>query len=319
MRDPKRVLGGILVLALLCVATRAVRVRAMEHYGDTQKYEDMYYLPSAEWLGVMSLGHKKALADLVWMKALVYFGDEFAQGGSVNHVFRYGEVIVSLDPDFARAYQWVGVAGIYTPDGATVEETRRAIDFLERATRRFPDNGDIAWDAGATIAYELVPMLDDPDEKAALRQRATEHMMVAARQGAGPAWLAMVNANQLRDAGRLEQAARHLEEMYGTVDNEDVRARMRSEIASLRSRAHAEAFTHANQEFERAHQESYPYLPPSLFLLVGEPIDLNALPARGFVAEEAMQDHDSAADVADVASDASDAEPEDVADPSGAP
>lgn len=292
MRDPKRLLIGLVTLAILCVATRTVRVRAMEHYGETQKYEDMYYLPSAEWLKVMSLGHERALADLIWMKALVYFGDEFAQGGTVNHVFRYGEVIVTLDPDFARAYQWVGVAGIYTPDGATVEETRRAIDFLERATRRFPDNGEIAWDAGATIAYELVPMLDDPEEKATLRQRATEHMVVAARTGAGPPWLAMVNASQLRDAGRLEQAARHLEEMYGTVDDENVRARMRSEIASLRSRAHAEAFAHANQEFERARIENYPYLPPPLFLMVGERIDLDALPARGFVADEVYRDDD---------------------------
>jgi hypothetical protein len=108
-----------LVMTLGVVAgVWSLRGRAMDRYLGTQTYEDIYYLPPPEWLGAMSLGHRHALADLIWLRALIYFGDEFANRGAVKHVFNYGESMLALDPDFRRVYRWVGVAGVYTPTGS---------------------------------------------------------------------------------------------------------------------------------------------------------------------------------------------------------
>jgi hypothetical protein len=218
----------VLVLLASIPLLRTLRVRAMDHYLATQRYEDVYYLPPAQWLPVFSLGYREAAANLVWMRGLVYYGEEMVHRGGVQHVLDYGEAIVTLDPDFKAAYRWVNMAGLYNArQELTREDVERTITFLERGVRRFPDDGDLAWEMGATLAYELAPRVDDPDEKQRIHARATDYLMVAARKGAAPPWLALSNAGQLMRLGRTEQAARHLEEMYATVQDPETRERIR--------------------------------------------------------------------------------------------
>ena len=56
----------------------------MNGFVQAQRYEDLYYLPPPAWLAVMSLGHREAFADVVWMKGLVYVGDEFREDGGMQ-------------------------------------------------------------------------------------------------------------------------------------------------------------------------------------------------------------------------------------------
>jgi tetratricopeptide (TPR) repeat protein len=260
----------VLVLLASIPLLRTLRVRAMDHYLATQRYEDVYYLPPAQWLPVFSLGYREAAANLVWMRGLVYYGEEMVHRGGVQHVLDYGEAIVTLDPDFKAAYRWVNMAGLYNArQELTREDVERTITFLERGVRRFPDDGDLAWEMGATLAYELAPRVDDPDEKQRIHSRATDYLMVAARKGAAPPWLALSNAGQLMRLGRTEQAARHLEEMYATVQDPETRERIRNRIADLRTQAYAEAMQEAHREVEERRREELPYVPLDLYLLVG--------------------------------------------------
>lgn len=247
----------------------------MDHYLDTQTYEDIYYLPPPNWLEVMSLGYRRALADLIWLRALIYFGDEFMNAGEVKHVHNYGESMLKLDPDFKRVYRWVGVAGVYTPKGSPPEFIERAIDVLRRGAARFPDDGELAWDTGATILYELLPHLppDDP-RRERLELEGQEHMMAAARLGAGPDWLVITNATSLRELGEKEQELRHLEEMYTLVKDAQVKAQIETRLSQLRSEAYSEAFRQANEEFEERRRNEFPYLPPTLYFFVADPIEV---------------------------------------------
>ena len=73
--------GTLLTLALtvfsLGGASHALRTHNHAAFRDAQTYEDLYYLPPTDWLRVFSFGWDEAAADLIWMRALVYFGDEF--------------------------------------------------------------------------------------------------------------------------------------------------------------------------------------------------------------------------------------------------
>lgn len=263
-----------MILLLLALAgIGSLRSRAMDHYLTTQTYEDIYYLPPPQWLQVMSLGYRRALADLIWLRALIYFGDEFLHEGEVKHVHSYGESMLTLDPDFRRVYRWVGVAGVYTPKGSRPELIERAIDVLRRGVTRFPGDGTLAWDAGATIMYELLPSLpqDHPD-RARLELEANEHMMAAARLGAGPPWLVITNATTLRKLGEKERELRHLEEMYAMVSDPGVKAQIEMRLTQLRDETYAEAFRRANEEFEQRRKEDFPYMPPTLYFFVADPV-----------------------------------------------
>ena len=246
----------------------------MGHYLETQTYEDIYYLPPPEWLQVMSLGHRRALADLIWLRALIYFGDEFESGGAVKHVFNYGDSMLALDPDFRRVYRWVGVAAVYTPTGSPLEFIERSIDVLRRGAERFPNDGELAWDVAATITYELLPALpkDDPSRER-LEAEGNDYMVAAARLGAGPDWLVLTNATSLRKLGKGDRELRHLEEMYALIRDPAVKEQIEIRLSQLRDEAYAEAFRSVNEEFEQRQREEFPYLPSALYFLVAEPIE----------------------------------------------
>ncbi|MEM9067801.1 MAG: hypothetical protein AAGE52_04820 [Myxococcota bacterium] len=279
------VLPTLLALVLLADTLRG---SAMDAYLEERSYEDVYVLPSAEWLSVFSAGHHEAVADLVWAKALVYVGDEFRHEGGLRNVFRYADAILTLDPDHRRAYRWVGTMGLYRPTGTTLEDGERTVGFLRQGVERFPNDGELVWDLAATLTYELPSFTDDLAEKERYRAEGSEFMMRAAELGAGPHWLVLTNATSLVELGRTEQAIRHLEEMYPLVDDEETRRDILFRIELLQGQADAEALRRIHADLEAAREESYPYIPMDLFLFVGERSDPDEALERWFLPGESQ-------------------------------
>jgi hypothetical protein len=260
---------AVALLAALPVA-RALRLRSLDHQLSTATYEDVYYLPRRDMLPVLSLGHREALADLIWMKGLLYFSDELVHEGDAEHAIHYTEAMLALDPHFRQAYLWVGVSALYHHGEPDLEVMERVIEIQERGVRLFPDDGELAWEVGATLSYEMAPLLaSDPERYEEVKARGTEYLVRAARLGAGPPWLALNNASQLERLGRTEQAVRHLEEMYAAVDDPDTRHEIVERIARLRDAAFAEAFQETVDEMEARREREFPYVPPTFYLLLG--------------------------------------------------
>ena len=289
MPNRRRSLGGtalalILWLSLSAAGARSARWHAEGHFLATQSYEDRYYLPPPEWLRVLSLGHSEALAGLIWLKSLVYFGEELVHRGNVANLYRYADAMIALDPYFEKVYRWVASGAIYRTGTVTVDDEQRAIRYLEQGVRRFPDDGELAWDLGANYVYELVPMLATQAEKAEARRRGVEHLRVAALSGHGPPWLALSASTEFAKLGQAEQEMRYLEELYPQLSDPAMKLQVEARLARLRSRSYVEAVRRAGEEFEAAHVRDYPYLHPTLYLLLGPkpPFDGRALLLRGF-------------------------------------
>ena len=268
----------------MAAAVERVRVRAQRHFTETQTYEDIYYLPSSGSLLIGSLGHREALADLLWMKALVYYGEELIHRGDVKHLYRYGDAMLALDPDFKRVYRWVASSALYRTGDITVSDAYAAVRYLEVAARRFPDDGELAWDLGANYAFELAPMLEDEEERAAAKRKGLDFLEAASLRNAGPPWLALQTASQLNALGRSEQAIRHLEDAHAIASDPGIRQQIESQLSALRSEAYAEALRRTAQELEAARQRDFPYLDTSLYMLVGSrpPFGGDLWLARGF-------------------------------------
>jgi tetratricopeptide (TPR) repeat protein len=282
-RTAQRWLLGLLVLGCALVV-RQSRLHAARHYLQTQTYEDIYYLPPPWALELISLGHRQATADLIWLRALIYYGDELTHRGGVRHVYSYGEAMLSLDPDFKKVYHWVATTALYRPGSITARDSERAIEYLERGVRRFPDDCELAWDLGAHYTYELPPLLDDNAKKEAARERGLPHLEVASRLGCAPAWLALGNASRLLKQGQREQAIRQLLEVYSTVSDPYVRGEIELRVARLQGEANAEAFRRTWAEFEANRKRDFPYVDAGLYLLLGPrpPVDGTALRLSGF-------------------------------------
>jgi len=280
--------GFLAFFVVVGAGARALRLRSMDRYLATQSYEDIYYLPPPAWLPVLSLGYREAAADLLWMRALVYFGTEVEHHGEVRYVYQYADAILALDPMFERAYRWAGMAGIYRPQAVGIDAYRRAVDYLRRGVERFPDDGQLAWDLGATLMFELRPLLEGDEHRAdreEIEAEAVEYMETAARMGAGPPYLGLVNASTLTQLGRLDAARRHLEEIYATVRDPDIRRQIELRIDQLASESHGRAFRAAMQELESRHAHDFDYVPLDFYVQLGRrpPIDEGALLGRRFL------------------------------------
>ena len=110
------------------------------------------------------------------------------------------------------------------------------------------------------------------DEKDRLNGMAAPHLAIAASLGAGPPWLALNSATLLQRLGKNEQAIRHLEEVYGTVQDAATKRRIEEQLTQLRSRSFVEALKAANEDFDRRRLAAYPYLTPELYLFVGDKV-----------------------------------------------
>lgn len=261
-------------LFLTCAVGAAVvlgttlRRDAMRTALTERRYEELYYLPDDTALLALSLGHREALADLIWLRALVYTGEAYANRGAHKHVFRYADAMLALDPEFRTVYTWIGTVGIYRVHAASRADFDRTIAFLERGARTFPNDGRLAWDLGATLAYELAPLLPPGPDKTRVLERASTYLERAAELGGGPPWLAMSNAALLVRAGRTERAITHLLAMYAITRDPTERAAIEQRIAALRAEAALESARHELDAFEAERRRTFPYLDPDLFLLV---------------------------------------------------
>ncbi|MFI5309313.1 MAG: hypothetical protein ACHQ53_18300 [Polyangiales bacterium] len=283
---------------LVCAASivQTARRQGQAHYLATQRYEDAYYLPPPAWLPVFSLGHREALADLIWLRALIYFGDELMHRGEVKNLYNYVDAMLTLDPQFRRVYPWVSACALYRTGTVTESDAKRVIAYLERGVKLFPDDGELAWTLGADYLYELPALVHDPGEIAEAKQRGLAQLEVAALRGAGPPWLGLATAGELAKLGQREQEMAHLEEVYAQISDPELKRRIEAELADLKSASYAEAFRRTSEELEAARMHDFPYLDAGLYLLVGHkpPFDGTALLLRRFdpLAERFAQETD---------------------------
>lgn len=286
----------VLVLFAALLPLRSLRSHLSATYSGGQTYEDVYYLPPQSWLRPLALGYADAAADMMWMRCLLYFGKEMVSHGETKYLFNYIDAMITLDPDFRAAYKWAAMAGLYHSGSVTPEDGYRVVGYLERAIERWPDDGELYWELGSVLRFEIGPMIEDPVEKQRLYEAAMEPLAAAARLGAGPAWLAGLNSQLFNKLGKTEQAIRHLEEMYDSVDDPTEREQMTLQLARLRSERYAAAFQAANDELNQSRKDSYPYLSTNLFLLVGSRMahERNESLARRFLpAEQTFADEDT--------------------------
>jgi len=263
-----RVIALALVI-LLAPCAFLMRRNCASTYSRSQRYEDVYYLPPNAWLKPLALGFDSAAADLLWMRAILYFGKEMIVRGETRHIYDYIDAMLTLDPDFRAVYKWSSTAGLYHSGKITPEDGYRVVAYLERAVDRWPEDGELFWELGSVLRFELAPITDDPEEKRRLSEAAMDPLTTAARLGAGPPWLASLNAQLLNKLGKTEQAIRHLEEMYEAVDDQNERQQIEFQLARLRSERYATAFKSAMDELQLERRENYPYLSTNLYVLVG--------------------------------------------------
>ena len=105
--------------------------------------EDVLYLPPPGQLRVMSMGYREVIADLVWIRAVIFAGDRI---GSQNFswILRYVDAIVHLVPTFRRPYDWAGITAVYNGQIVNREMIENAVAMYRRGEFKEADLKKVA-------------------------------------------------------------------------------------------------------------------------------------------------------------------------------
>jgi hypothetical protein len=218
----RRSKGLLLALGLLAACV-AWNLGAFDRKAEIiRRYQPRFVsLPRPEVVRLGSLGFHSLAADLYWIGALNYFGDDRNERIAFAQLSNYLELVVALDPDFEIAYQYGGVALPWNT-GKEWIHIDQAISLLERGVQRFPNE----WKLRFELAYTYVAYTS--------RYRdAGQQLAAAALLPGAPPYLASLATRMYGSAGDYDGAARIAEQMMAETKDEELRAGMAQRLREI--------------------------------------------------------------------------------------
>lgn len=230
--------------------------------------ESEYYLPSDEWLVPLSLGYREAAAGVIWVRLLVYFGEQHEFAGDFRHLEPYLVGITSLDPYFYRAYSWGSVAALYNGTVIHVEDVEMSIRMLERGLRVFPNDGDLHYYLGFQYYFELAPFVRGAEQER-VRRIGIDETCTAALLGGGPPFLPLLCSSIAHRRGFDHIARERLLQALVEARDENTRTRIEERLESYMSPDAAFVIMQQIDSFRMRWRQEIPYVPVGLYLHIG--------------------------------------------------
>lgn len=216
-------LGLVAILALLGLGIFAgARADVLLQRDPNSASRALIYLPTPRQARLMAVGFDQVAADWYWVQALQYFTDTAQEINRYRNLGDFLEVVVGIDPDFQYAYKFAGISIPYDAGRFQFANTDRAIDFLERGVKRFPNN----WELHFHLGFYYLNFRKDPP-------RAAEQFAVAARIPGSPDYLKLFAARLFSVSGELDRARVFAETMLAGTTDPDERAQLEKRIKEI--------------------------------------------------------------------------------------
>ncbi len=210
--------AAALALALLLGAQAGMQ-RSFEAAWPRQNFERLLYLPTGRHLKALTLGFSNLAADVLWIKAIGYFGGHALTDREYPWLHHILEQVTTLDPNFKYPYYFGGIVLALEPGTA-----EKSIALLVKGMRVYP--GD--WRFPFYIGFNSFYHLQDPE-------RAAVFMRHAASLPGSPEYVSRLAASLMAETGRVATAVIFLETMAEVARDDAERANIRRKIEDLRA------------------------------------------------------------------------------------
>jgi hypothetical protein len=207
--------GGLVLL----VAAQATVQRTFERAWPRRTFEQQLYLPTGRHLKAFSLGFGDLAADLLWIRAIGYYGGHALTDREYPWLHNILDQVTNLDPAFRFPYLFGGIT--LALDGET---GRQSIALLRKGMTQYP--GD--WRFPFYIGFNYFYHQQDPEH-------AAEYMRYAASLPGSPEYLPRLAASLMVESGRRSAAIRFLATLAEGARDESVRANILQKIEDLRA------------------------------------------------------------------------------------
>lgn len=229
---------------------------------------EVLYVPDVRTTRIIGLGYDQAMADLMWVRTLGYFGKHFSGDKDYRWLEHFIEQIMQLDPKFRKVYHWAGTNVLYGR-AFTNQNVRISNRFYKKAIERFPDDFEAAYRLGLNYYVEM--RADDPVEKRKFREIGLSYLEMAANRPDAPDRIRSLVASISSKLGKQQVALQYLIDLYVKTTDEKTKESIKSRIDELRGAQDKSTVLAAAQAFETKREALTPYLPPGLYALMGEP------------------------------------------------
>jgi hypothetical protein len=257
-----------LVLAALVGLTGLVHRRIDARRAALPAEVDLVVLPTPRVLERMSLGYREALADLLWVRAVVLAGERLGHADAVL-VERHVEAIATLAPRFHRPYLWGGITVVYGGEGRIDRElVERAARIYRAGLRRFPESHELLYALGMLLVHQVgsTPGYSEA-EKQALAAEGVDLVRKAAAHGADPL-VRRYAATIISEHATAELAIQFLESQLGQAEDEDHRRLLRRKLGALGGREAVDRIDRIREAFVAEQRRTSPYLPDALYAVI---------------------------------------------------
>jgi hypothetical protein len=273
-------LGTALAVAVAIAGVAFTREPSAATIRRVKETSDVYVLPPKEYLGLLSLGDRAALADGLWAQVLVSQGLHTFERRRYENLVLLLDAINELEPTFRPPYLMTDALVTFQAGEVPHDEIVKAREIMERGTRNLPFDGEIWLTAGQFTGF-IAPAsyLKDPEEQARWRRDGAAMLARAAELGAENAnvsWQAIGGAGILIRAGERDAAIRFLKRTLAVTDDDELRDRIQGQLAKLLGEEQADAYKARNHDFLELWKRDLRFVGKTRLLLLGPPPD----PAR---------------------------------------
>jgi tetratricopeptide (TPR) repeat protein len=204
----KRLMWQILLVVFLALSVVAQNW-IDSHRRAPPPVEEALYLSSGEALKRASIGFDGLMADIYWIRTLLYFGGEFEKQRGANQYFDVSrlkllepllDITVELDPKLVAAYRF---GAVFLPD----IDAGAAARFVERGIRNNPDEWRLYQDLGF-VQWRRNRF-----------REAAEAYAQGSRLPGAPAWMRTTPALMLAKGGERETARAMFLRLYEESDD----------------------------------------------------------------------------------------------------
>lgn len=260
----------VVLLSIIGLAglTGLVHRRVDERRAALPPAEELAVLPTPRTLEHMSLGYREALADLLWVRALVLAGERLGHTDAAV-VERHVEAIATLAPRFHRPYLWGGITVIYGGEGRIDRElVERATRIYRAGLRRFPESHELLYALGMLLTHQVgsTPGYTEA-EKRALAAEGVDLVRKAAAHGADPL-VRRYAASIISEHATEELAIQFLESQLGQAQDEEDRRLLRRKLGTLGAREAIDRIDRTREAFMAEQRRTAPYVPDSLYAVI---------------------------------------------------
>ena len=212
--------AAIAVLLAVSVGLQVVRDRGWQPY---EPPAQLLWMRSPTLMRTVALGFDPLVADLYWMRAVVYFGGERRQAAGSTYELLYPllELTTKLDPRFKVAYRFGAIFLSERPPGGPGQPDK-AIELLRRGLEVDPSRWEYAHDIGFVHYWALA------DYKA-----AADWFLQASRIPGAPNWLEPLAATTLAGGGDRASSRRLWSELRDRTDQDWIRTNADHRLAQL--------------------------------------------------------------------------------------